>query len=1135
MTSVTTVLSRARLLRRVPATLGSVAVVLALLTTGPSSSGSMGLSQPGDQAVSATALASSPARLAVTPSAAGGLLVFERPGGEGQHIWTSDPDADPVDAGRDLSSVELPPGDVIDTDPAWSPDGRRIAFSRGPIPPDTPKIAANRKASPNAAPVPVNRDIWVMNADGTDVVNVSAALRSDPEIGANPLVEPAWSPDGRRMVASINSYSLVVFDVANPSTHQKIQLDGIRRAYAPDWSPDGTRIAFVGVRTGSFQPDHIWTMNPDGGDHRQVTPDNGESGTYQNQQPSWSPDGTQIAFSRWLSSSGTKIAVINADGTGEVRELSPAVSGGANEPVWSPDGLRIAASVYQPGSVDVDLDAPSAAPPGSPPENQYDLWVFDSADGSDARDVTLTTLNEYSPDWQPVADLDLFKYTSLDNGCGKDGCPTVTGKAVKPAKAPRPGNPAKAGTEDLPDVDARDRFSYYLDIYNAGPATAYGVEVTDTLPAQVKLVSADEGCSGSTTVTCSLPRLEAGEVVVFELVVEVDNGGCGEAANTATVDNTVVDPDTTYNTDAASVYVRCADLAVTITDNPDPVQVNDPLAYVLTVTNNGPDTASAVELVDTIAPEVDFVSVPGFCDTDGRDTSCQLGDLPAGQSTTVTITVRPRTPGEIENRAGVDSDTSDPNAENDADTERTRVQGTDVSIRVADLPDPVPYGELLTYTVTVDNHGAQATPAEVVDTLPSRVTFVDASPGCVVNGRVVRCDLGVLRPEGSATVTIAVRPFVVGEIVNRAAVLTAIRDPNPDDNLVETTTTVRGAGLAITAEAEPEPVDGNQPLTYTVTVTNGGRAAATGTAVTVSWNVPPPAATIESSRPCTVANRKLRCELGTLAAGDSVTFTVTVVPNRAGELTTTLDALTAVPDEDPGDNQVVLTSNVRPADLVLTQQVTPQPGFVGGIVTYTLRITNTGTAIARDATLIHRLPAGPQVGTVTPSAGTCVVAPVLRCELGDLAPGAAPVTVVVKVRPVATGSVVTSALATTSTTEPDLTDNEVRASTPIRQPRLELPKVGSPGFTALVVGRDFPADTDITLRWDEGLNPAAGSTTVRTDANGVFRFRMLVLPRDQIGQRNAVATGPVDSFADVTAPHLVVPNPVAPRRFISRR
>jgi uncharacterized repeat protein (TIGR01451 family) len=366
-------------------------------------------------------------------------------------------------------------------------------------------------------------------------------------------------------------------------------------------------------------------------------------------------------------------------------------------------------------------------------------------------------------------------------------------------------------------------------------------------------------------------------------------------------------------------------------------------------------------------------------------------------------------------------------------------------------------------------------------------------------------------------------------------VLLDIPDSDPASNRVDTTTTVRGTGLSIQATTSPEPVDGGQPLTYEVVVANSGPAAAANTVVVISWNFPPPAATIDSSTPCTVANRQLRCELGTLPAGDSRTFTVTVVPNRAGELTTTLDALTTVPDEDPDDNRVVLTSNVRPADLVLTQQVAPRPGFVGGIVTYTLRVTNTGTAIARDVTLIHRIPAGPKVGTVTPSAGTCVVAPVLRCELGDLAPGADPVTVVVKVLPAAAGSVVTSALATTSTTEPDLTDNEVRASTPVLQPRLELPKVGSPGFTQLVVGRDFPANTDVTLRWDEGVNPAAGSTTVRSDANGVFRFRMLVFPRDQIGQRNAVAVGPVDSFADVTAPHLVVPNPVAPRRFISRR
>ncbi|WP_460526246.1 DUF7933 domain-containing protein [Flindersiella endophytica] len=722
------------------------------------------------------------------------------------------------------------------------------------------------------------------------------------------------------------------------------------------------------------------------------------------------------------------------------------------------------------------------------------------------------------------ADVRIFKSSSLDEG---EGGGDVTARAQRAARAP--DNAAV-------DADPGTQFTYFLDVNNAGPARARNVTVVDTLPAEVEILSVDEGCERSgQTVTCNAGTMSAESWATFRIEVRIV-ARCGDIVNTATVSTDSRDPGQDNNTATHTVHIICADLTVDKSDAADPVLLGDTVTYTVAVINHGTDTATDVQLTDTLPADVDLVSTTpsGDCSANGQTVSCALGDIPNGETRTVTIVVRPQNPGEIVNTARVSSETADPDESNNTDSETTLVRGTDIAVTVADDPDPVPYGEVLTYTITVTNNGPQAAQVQVVDTLPSAVRVESVPANCAVNGRVIRCQLGTLAPEATTTVEIAIRPFVVGDIVNRTQVLLDIPDSDPSSNRVDTTTTVRGTGLAIEATAKPEPVDGNQPLTYEVVVANSGPAAAADTVVQISWNFPPPAATIESSTPCTTANRKLRCELGTLPAGDSRTFTVTVVPNRAGDLITTLDALTSVPDENPDNNQVVLSSTVRPADLVLTQQVAPKPGFVGGIVTYTLRITNTGTAIAREVTLIHRLPAGLQVGTVTPSAGTCVVAPVLRCEFGDLAPGAAPLKVVVKVRPAAAGTLLTSALATTSTTEPDLTDNEVRASIPVHQPRLEIPKVGSPGFTALVVGRDFPADTDITLRWDKGLNPAAG-TTVRTDANGVFRFRMLVFPRDQIGQREAIAAGPVDSFADVTAPHLVVPNPVAPRRFISRR
>ena len=97
---------------------------------------------------------------------------------------------------------------------------------------------------------------------------------------------------------------------------------------APSWSPDGTRIAYESFLGGNC---HVWVMNADGSGQTELT-----SGT-QDMDPAWSPDGTQIAFAR-PSSNGWNLFVMNADGSA-LRRVSDVFG---NSPAWSPDGRRLA-------------------------------------------------------------------------------------------------------------------------------------------------------------------------------------------------------------------------------------------------------------------------------------------------------------------------------------------------------------------------------------------------------------------------------------------------------------------------------------------------------------------------------------------------------------------------------------------------------------------------------------------------------------------------------------------------------------------------------------------------------------------------------------------------------------------------
>jgi Tol biopolymer transport system component len=103
----------------------------------------------------------------------------------------------------------------------------------------------------------------------------------------------------------------------------------------PAWSPDGTQIAFASLRDGL--PDNVFVMNADGTGQTNLTNDEGNRAW----EPSWSPDGSKIAFS-YSAGGPQQIYTMDADGTDFVQLTDTGDGTDNDQPAWSPDGTRIA-------------------------------------------------------------------------------------------------------------------------------------------------------------------------------------------------------------------------------------------------------------------------------------------------------------------------------------------------------------------------------------------------------------------------------------------------------------------------------------------------------------------------------------------------------------------------------------------------------------------------------------------------------------------------------------------------------------------------------------------------------------------------------------------------------------------------
>ncbi|MGB8324848.1 MAG: hypothetical protein WCE52_17960, partial [Candidatus Acidiferrum sp.] len=548
----------------------------------------------------------------------------------------------------------------------------------------------------------------------------------------------------------------------------------------------------------------------------------------------------------------------------------------------------------------------------------------------------------------------------------------------------------------------------------------------------------------------------------------------------------------------AGAYCAGADLSVTNTGLPAVVAPGGAITYTQTVTNNGPLDAVNAVFSEAIPANTTFTSIttpagwtcttPAVGSTGNINcTNPSVLNL-AASTFTVVVNVNAGTINgtQIADVDNITSGTSDPNLANNSATALTTVSlatGADLLTTMTSSSPTTLAGTTVTMTAIVKNQGPGAAGASnFSEPLDPNTTFASmvippgwtcSLPAVGTNGTIY-CSANSIAVGASSTFAAVLNvPGTVASgttITETGTASSATPDPNPSNNAASASTVVATAGqadLAVTSTAAPTLVSPGNNITYTQTVTNNGPATVTNSTVTaVTFTDTIPANTTLAQAfvqpagwtcvsPAIGATGTISCTLNsgqTIVKGGTVSFPLVVkvnagplpAPPPAGTIISNTANINNAPcsaTQDPNCANNFSTTTVTvalpsQADISIVKTASPEPVNQGTNLTYTLKVTNAGPAIAQGVAVSDTLPAQVTYASASSSQGTCAGTTTVSCTIGTLSVGSvAIVTINVTANTFSSGTLSSNTATVTATTsDPNSANNTSTFVSTIQSP-----------------------------------------------------------------------------------------------------
>ena len=497
-----------------------------------------------------------------------------------------------------------------------------------------------------------------------------------------------------------------------------------------------------------------------------------------------------------------------------------------------------------------------------------------------------------------------------------------------------------------------DFVNWSIKVRNNGPDIAHNVEVIDVLPKSLIWYNNTQNYNPDTGVW-NIGTLNPGDEIMLNIVCKVNSTGI--IMNNVSVNGSEFDYDLTNNNDSEIIKVSpSSDLSIIKVSNVSSTNFNQLVKWTLMITNNGPDIAHDVVVVD-ILPE-GFIYIDSILEKGTySDGVINIGTLSVGEKLKVEIISKVNRTGTIVNFANITGYEYDSDLSNNKDNASVFVNpACDLEV-IKSVNNTNPnYGDFVNWSIKVRNNGPDiAHNVEVIDVLPKSLIWYNNTQN--YNPDTGVWNIGTLNPGDEIMLNIVCKVNSTGIIMNNVSVNGSEFDydltNNNDSEIIKVSPS---SDLSIIKVSNVSSTNFNQLVKWTLMITNNGPDIAHD--VVVVDILPEGFIYIDSIlEKGTYSDGVIN--IGTLSVGEKLKVEIISKVNRTGTIVNFANITGYEYDSDLSNNKDNASVFVNPAcDLEVIKKVNVTNPNYGDIVNWNIIVRNNGPDVAHEVKVIDVLP-----------------------------------------------------------------------------------------------------------------------------------------------------------------------------------